>query len=73
MFEEIFQQLGSINAASITLLYQQVALNKGLPFSVNIPNKTTEETFKKTDREEEMVSCQSAEDMFDKLGIYIWH
>ena len=42
-------------------------MNKGLPFSVNIPNKTTEETFKKTDREEEMVSCQSAEDMFDKL------
>jgi addiction module RelB/DinJ family antitoxin len=67
--EEIFQQLGLATTEVITLFYQQVALNKGLTFSVNIPNKTTEETFKNTDREEEMVSCQSREDMLDKLGI----
>ena len=67
--EEIFQQLGLTPTEAITLFYQQVALNKGLPFSVNIPNKTTEETFKKTDQEEDLVSCQGAGDMFNKLGI----
>mgnify|MGYP003335879576 CR=1 FL=1 len=67
--EEIFQQLGLTTTEAITLFYQQVALNKGLPFSVDIPNRTTAETFQKTDREEEMLSCQSIEDMFDKLGI----
>ncbi len=67
--EEIFQQLGLTTTEAITLFYQQVALHKGLPFAVKIPNKTTEETFKKTDRGEELISCQSAEDMFDSLGI----
>ncbi|MDJ0650543.1 MAG: type II toxin-antitoxin system RelB/DinJ family antitoxin [Xenococcaceae cyanobacterium MO_188.B19] len=67
--EEIFQQLGLTTTEAITLFYQQVALRKGLPFAVKIPNKTTEETFKKTDRGEELISCQSAEDMFDSLGI----
>jgi DNA-damage-inducible protein J len=67
--EEIFQQLGLTTNEAITLFYQQVALHKCLPFSVNIPNKITEETFQKTDQKEELVSCQSAEDMFNKLGI----
>lgn len=67
--EEIFQQLGLTTTEAITLFYQQVVLHKGLPFAIKIPNETTEETFKKTDRGEELISCESAEDMFDQLGI----
>jgi DNA-damage-inducible protein J len=67
--EQILQQLGLTTTEAISLFYQQVALHKELPFSVNIPNQTTETTFKKTDREEELVSCQSPKDMFEQLGI----
>ena len=67
--EGIFEQLGLTTTEAITLFYQQVELNKGLPFSVNIPNQTTELTFKKTDQYQELVECDSTEDMFKKLGI----
>ena len=67
--EAIFQQLGLTTAEAITLFYQQVALHKELPFSVNIPNHITEDTLKKTEQQEELISCKNAEDMFNKLGI----
>ena len=67
--EEIFQELGLTTTEAIALFYQQVALHKRLPFSANIPNKITEETFEKTDRGEDLVSCQNAGDMFEKIGI----
>jgi DNA-damage-inducible protein J len=40
--EEIFSQLGLSTSEAITLFYNQVKLNKGLPFSVSIPNEITE-------------------------------
>ncbi len=54
---------------AITLFYQQVSLQKDLTFLVNIPNEITETTFNKTDNQEELVICENAEDMFNKLGI----
>ena len=46
-----------------------VILNKGLPFSVRVPNQTTLDTFRKTDAGEELVRCQNAEELFESLGI----
>jgi len=39
--ERILKKIGLSNAEAIRLFYTQICLNKGLPFSVNIPNKTT--------------------------------
>ncbi len=39
--EAIFDQLGLGHTEAIRLFYQQVLLNRGLPFSVNVPNATT--------------------------------
>lgn len=36
---------------------------------VNIPNKVTEETFIKTDKEEDLIKSKNLEEMFNKLGI----
>lgn len=44
-------------------------LRQGLPFDVKIPNKTTRETFKKTNEGKELIKCKDADDMFKKLGI----
>ena len=39
--ERIFKKLGLSNAEAIRLFYTQICLNKGLPFDIKIPNKTT--------------------------------
>lgn len=67
--EEVFKQLGLTTNEAITLFYEQVAINQSLPFSVNIPNQITEETFKKTDQDEDLISCENTKDMFSQLGI----
>lgn len=39
--EGILLQVGLTSAEAIRLFYKQICLNKGLPFSVKIPNKKT--------------------------------
>ena len=46
-----------------------ILFHKGFPFKVEIPNKATRETFKKSDEGKELVKCDNVEDMFRKLGI----
>ncbi|MBF0555947.1 MAG: type II toxin-antitoxin system RelB/DinJ family antitoxin [Nitrospirae bacterium] len=65
--EGIFKELGISNSEAINLFYRQVALRKGLPFEVKIPNKTTLETFKKTDRGEDLTRFESIDDLLKDL------
>lgn len=67
--ENLFKKLGLSTTEAINLFYRQVKMRKGLPFSVVIPNKTTEKVFKDTDAERNLIRCDDADDMFDKLGI----
>ncbi len=67
--ENLFRKLGLSTTEAINLFYRQVKLRNGLPFSVVIPNKTTEKVFKDTDAERNLIRCDDADDMFDKLGI----
>ncbi len=67
--ERILKRLGLNTTEAINLFFSQVRLRKGLPFEVKIPNKTTLETFRKTDEGKELVKCKDADDMFKKLGI----
>lgn len=67
--ENLFRKLGLSTTEAINLFYRQVKLRNGLPFSVVIPNKTTEKVFKDTDAGRNLIRCDDADDMFDKLGI----
>lgn len=67
--ETIFSELGLSITEAITLFYHQVKLAKGLPFEIRIPNQTTLQTFQDTDEERNLVRCEDAQDMFDKLGL----
>lgn len=67
--EDLFAQLGLSTTEAITLFYQQVKLNRGLPFDVRIPNVVTQRTFAETDAGENVVHCDDAQDMFTRLGI----
>lgn len=67
--ENVFEQLGLSTTQAITLFYQQVKLNRGLPFDVRIPNAVTLHTFAETDAGENLVRCEDAQDMFARLDI----
>ena len=67
--ENLFKKLGLSTTEAINLFYRQVKMRKGLPFNVVIPNKTTEKVFNDTDAGRNLIRCDDAGEMFDKLGI----
>ena len=66
--ENLFKELGLSTTEAINLFYQQVKLRKGLPFNVVIPNETTEKVFEDTDSKRNLIYCNNANDLFEKLG-----
>jgi DNA-damage-inducible protein J len=67
--EKLFKELGISTTEAINLFYRQVKLRNGFPFNVVIPNKTTEKVFKDTDAKRNLIRCEDADDLFEKLGI----
>jgi DNA-damage-inducible protein J len=67
--EGLFEKLGLSTTEAINLFYKQVKLRKGLPFNVVVPDKVTGKVLKDTDAGKNLVRCEDAEDMFNKLGI----
>ena len=67
--ESIFHRLGLNATQAITMFYRQVELRGGLPFDVVVPTESTQRTFDATDAGQDLVACESAEEMFEKLGI----
>jgi len=67
--ESVFKKLGLTSSQAIRLFYQQVALHKGLPFDVRIPNKETIQAIKDADEHKNLIKCQNIKDMFEKLEI----
>ncbi len=67
--EKLFKELGISTTEAINLFYRQVKLRNGFPFNVVIPNKTTDKVFKDTDAKKNLIRCDDADDMFQKLGI----
>ena len=67
--ESIFRELGLNSAQAITMFYKQVELTGGLPFNVGVPNEKTRKTFESTDEGRDLIVCEDAQDMFEKLGL----
>lgn len=67
--EDIFHRLGLNATQAINMFYKQVELRDGLPFNVVIPSEATSKTFYATDAGRDLVVCEDADDMFDKLGL----
>jgi DNA-damage-inducible protein J len=65
--ENILKQLGLNTTQAINLFYKQIKLTQGLPFEIKIPNQTTQQTFRDTDEDKNLVYCQDANDLFEKL------
>ena len=65
--EKLLRRLGMSTTEAITVFYNQIRLRQGLPFSVEIPNATTQKTFETTDRGEALHSYDSLDQMFEAL------
>ncbi len=46
--EHILKQLGLSATQAITMYYQQIKLNKGLPFEVKLPNEETQKVIEES-------------------------
>ena len=46
--EQILKQLGLSATQAITMYYQQIKLNKGLPFEVKLPNDETQKVIEES-------------------------
>ena len=51
---EVFHKLGITTSQAISAFFRQVILNNGIPFELKIPNKTTVDTFNKTDKGQDL-------------------
>jgi DNA-damage-inducible protein J len=65
----VLERMGLSVSDAIRLLLEQIARDKTLPLGLEVPNKTTMATFEATDRGEDVVHCENADDLFRKLGL----
>ncbi len=63
--EEILRRLGLTPTEAIRIFYKQISLRGGLPFPVEIPNKLTASTLKKSRQGKDIQAFDSLEKMFD--------
>jgi DNA-damage-inducible protein J len=67
--QHVFAELGLTSAQAITLFFRLVKLNQGLPFAVKIPTSETLKAFEDVEHGRELVSFDTAEDLYKDLGI----
>lgn len=66
--EKVLKRLGMSITEAVNLFLSQVRIQKGLPFEVRIPNKTTLKAMKDANEGKNLTVCKDVDDMFKKLG-----
>lgn len=67
--EGVLEKLGLNASEAIRLFYRQVALQKGLPFDVKIPNAATRRAMRDVEQDRGLTHYRDADEMFKKLGL----
>jgi DNA-damage-inducible protein J len=65
--EGVLKELGMTPTEAINLFYNQIRLQRGLPFNVLIPNEETAQVLRDTDEGKNLVKYKTIEDMFKDL------
>ncbi|MFZ4395442.1 MAG: type II toxin-antitoxin system RelB/DinJ family antitoxin [Kiritimatiellia bacterium] len=65
--EALLEQLGVTTTDAINMFFSQIRLRKGIPFSIEMPNKITRQTFEATDRGEDLRAYKNLDEMFKAL------
>lgn len=61
--EEVLKALGLNASEAITLFYRQVALRRGLPFEIKLPNKTTRAAIRDALESKELTEWPDLDDL----------
>jgi DNA-damage-inducible protein J len=67
--EAVLDELGLTASDAIRLFYKQVALRRGLPFDVVIPNSATRKAMRDVIEGRELTQYKDTQEMFEKLGL----
>jgi DNA-damage-inducible protein J len=67
--EKVFVQLGLTTPQAIKLFLTQVKLNRGIPFDLTLPNRTTRRAIRDADAKRNSKSFKTAKALFKDLGI----
>jgi DNA-damage-inducible protein J len=65
--EGVLKKLGLNASEAIRLFYKQVALRKGLPFEVRIPNAETRRALREANAGKDLTAYENADAMFDDI------
>ena len=65
--QEILKKLHISMSEAISMYLTQVALQKGIPFDLKIPNDLTAETIKKSEKGEELYKVNDVDELFKEL------
>lgn len=62
--ESILETLGMTPTEAIRLFYRQIALRKGFPLELHVPNKLTAETLIKSQNNQDIETFESTKDLY---------
>jgi len=65
--EAIFKKLGLSISEAVNMFYNQVILNRGLPFEVKIPNELTLRVMKETEEGKNLTKWNSSDDFVKEM------
>jgi len=67
--EIVLDALGITRTQAITMLYKRLAVSHEWPWKLHVPNAETRKAFEETDNGIGLTECDSADDMFKKIGV----
>jgi DNA-damage-inducible protein J len=65
--QKVLSTLNISMSEAISIYLTQVALQKGIPFDVKIPNELTAETLRKSEAGQELNEVRSVDELFEEL------
>lgn len=65
--QSVLQSLGLNMSEAITLFFKQIVYTRSIPFELRLPNKTTAETFNKTDAGKDLHRVSSVSELAKEL------
>ncbi len=65
--KSILKSLGLNMSEAINLFFKQIIYTQSIPFEIRLPNKTTAETFNKTDAGEDLHRVSSIDELVREL------
>jgi len=65
--QKVLNKLNISMSEAISIFLTQISLNKGIPFEIKIPNKTTEDTLRKSEKGEDLHEVSDVKQLLREL------